>query len=229
MKYRAYILTFFAYVFMHSLRTGYSYSKPFFQSQFQLSNIFLAFLDFSIYFTMGIGFLTRYLSMNKETMIRNFMIAGVTFSLAYALFSVLAITNVITSSNAIPFSLILMMVFGFFQMHCWPVSLVIINDYFTNEEDGMEIAFWSSAGNVGNIFGFLIPSLMVVNAHLPWEVPQIFMGVALFLITLSVYFFVVRKKDLQKNEYLELEQEPKAEEIGCSEMMEGFKKYMSTM
>lgn len=168
MKYRAYILTFFAYVLMHCLRTGYSYSKPYFQSQFQLSNIFLAFLDFSIYFTMGIGFLIRYLFMHKDTMIRSFFNAGLTFSSAYILFSVFAFTNVITPDNAGPLSLILMMVFGFFQMHCWPVSLVIINDYFTNEEDGMEIAFWSGAGNVGNVFGFLIPSLMVINAHLPW-------------------------------------------------------------
>lgn len=204
MKYRAYILTFFAYVLMHTLRTGYSYSKPFFQSQFQLSNIFLAFLDFSIYFAMGIGFLARYLSMHKDTMIRSFMIAGITFASAYALFSILAITNVITPANAVPWSLILMIAFGFFQMHCWPVSLVIINDYFTNEEDGMEIAFWSSAGNLGNIFGYLIPSLMVVNAHLPWEVPNIFMGSALFIVTISVYLFVLRKKDLQQNDYHEL-------------------------
>jgi hypothetical protein len=26
-----------------------------------------------------------------------------------------------------------MIIYGFFQMHCWPVSLILLNDYFTNE------------------------------------------------------------------------------------------------
>jgi len=47
------------YVSLHALRTIYSYSKPYFQKEYELPKMYLAILDSSIYIFLGIGFLIR--------------------------------------------------------------------------------------------------------------------------------------------------------------------------
>jgi len=61
-----------------------------------------------------------------------------------------------------------MMGYGYFQLNFWPTILYIFKDYFRNEEDGCLIGFWSSAGDFGNIFGFLFSSLLLLQFGLPW-------------------------------------------------------------
>ena len=59
MSKRVYLLTFMGYVSLHALRTIYSYSKPYFQKEYELPKMNLAILDSSIYIFLGIGFLIR--------------------------------------------------------------------------------------------------------------------------------------------------------------------------
>jgi sugar phosphate permease len=132
MKLKAFILTFIAYAMMHSLRTGYSYSKPYFKAEFGFSNSYLALMDSSIYIAMGIGFFLRYFFIIRKGILFSFFYTGIIFLTAFALFPLLAIANLINDSNSQAISLVLMILFGFFQMHYWPVLLLIINDYFTN-------------------------------------------------------------------------------------------------
>lgn len=87
-------------------------------------------------------------------------------------------------------------------MHHWPISLILVNDYCTNEEDGVLIALWSSNGTVGNIIGFFFSSLLIINAHLSWQIPQIIMGLGLILFAGSVYLFVERKNERKASQYL---------------------------
>jgi sugar phosphate permease len=86
MRIRAFVLTFIAYLFMHALRTGYSYAKPYFKTEYNLSNPFLAVLDASIYLFMGVGFALRYLFIDEKNLTRSYFITGMIFSLAFALF-----------------------------------------------------------------------------------------------------------------------------------------------
>jgi sugar phosphate permease len=92
MRIRAYVLTFIAYVAMHSLRTAYSYSKSYFKPEYNFSNTFLAVLDASIYFAMALGFFMRYFFMSKN-IIASFFITGLIYIVAYTLFPLLSLTG----------------------------------------------------------------------------------------------------------------------------------------
>jgi OPA family glycerol-3-phosphate transporter-like MFS transporter 3 len=155
MKLRVLILTFVSYAFLHALRTGYSFSKAYFKIEYELSNTFLAVLDSSIYFAMGLGFFFRYFFFNSKNIVSSLFITGMIFISSFTLFLLLSITNVITSGNAEVISLILLIIYGFFQMNCWPVSLQLLNDYYTNDSEGSIIGFWAEGSSFGNIIGFL--------------------------------------------------------------------------
>jgi sugar phosphate permease len=143
---------------------------------------------------MGLGFFFRYFFLDSRNIVSSLFITGLIFISSFTLFPLLSITNVITSGNAEVISIVLLLIYGFFQMNCWPVSLQLVNDYYTNDSEGSIIGFWSEAGSFGNIIGFLFPSLLIVNAHLPWQVPLIIMAAILFLSTIFIYLFVKRKK-----------------------------------
>ena len=135
-------------------------------------------------------------------MVLTYFIAAAIFSTAFALFPTLSILGVLTANNAALPSVILMFLFGFFEMHHWPISLMLVNDYCTNEEDGMLISFWSSNGTVGNVVGFLLSSFLILNLHLPWQIPQIIMAFILIFAAALVYLLVERKNQQKTNEYL---------------------------
>ena len=135
-------------------------------------------------------------------MVLTYFIAAAIFSTAFALFPTLSILGVLTANNAALPSVILMFLFGFFEMHHWPISLMLVNDYCTNEEDGMLISFWSSNGTVGNVVGFLLSSFLILSLHLPWQIPQIIMAFILIFAAALVYLLVERKNQQKTNEYL---------------------------
>lgn len=127
MRVRAYLLTFLAYAVMHSLRTGYSFSKSYFKVEYHFAGTFLAVLDSTIYFAMGIGFFLRYFFINNKDIIFSFFITGTAFITAFICFPLFSLTGTMNEANAQPISISLMAVYGFFQMNCWPVSFVVIS------------------------------------------------------------------------------------------------------
>ena len=96
-----------------------------------MSNPFLAILDSSIYLFMGVGFALRYLFIDQKNLVRTFFITGMIFAISFALFPLGSIIGIYDSKDICPISLILMALFGFFQLHCWPISVSIVYDYFT--------------------------------------------------------------------------------------------------
>lgn len=191
MRTRVYVLTFIAYLATHSLRTAYSFSKSYFKPEYNFSNTFLAVLDSSIYFAMGLGFFMRYFFMKKD-IITSFFMTGLAYIVAYTLFPLLSLTGVIGESNAEWISLILMILFGYFQMNCWPVSFLLVSEYFTNEENGGLIGFWTTSSSIGNISGYMLPAFFILTLHGPWQVPNLILIVILLLSTIAVYVFVER-------------------------------------
>jgi sugar phosphate permease len=85
-----------------------------------------------------------------------------------------------------------MILFGYFQMNCWPVSFLIVSEYFTNEENGGLIGFWTTASSIGNILGYLLPALFILDWHQPWQVPNLILIGILLISTFAVYIFVER-------------------------------------
>lgn len=53
------------------------------------------------------------------------------YSVSFALFPLGSIIGIYNEDNICPISLVLMALFGFFQMNCWPISVSIVYDYFS--------------------------------------------------------------------------------------------------
>ena len=75
-------------------------------------------------------------------------------------------------------------------MNCWPILMKIISNYFSFEKDGGLIGFWSTAGNFGTILGSLVPSLMIINAKLPWQISLLLLSLCSIISITSVSLFV---------------------------------------
>ena len=60
MRFSVYLWTFLAWGLVYCLRAGYGFSKPYFQREFQISNMFLAIIDAFQYSGLAVGFATKY-------------------------------------------------------------------------------------------------------------------------------------------------------------------------
>jgi len=67
-----------------------------------------------------------------------------------------------------------MIIFGFFQFSFWPITLVLVNQYFDPKTEGTILGLWSANGDFGNIIGFFIPTLMVNILKSRWEISMLF-------------------------------------------------------
>jgi sugar phosphate permease len=204
MRIQVFVLTYIAYTIMHSLRTAYSYSKTYFKVEYNFSPTYLAVLDSSIYLAMGVGFLLRYFFLNKKDIIFSYFTTGMAFIIAFALFPFLSFVGALDKSSAQWVSIILMIIYGFFQMNYWPVSFLVMTDYFTNEEDGCLIGVWTTAAGLGNILGYFFCGLLILNLHEPWQVPLFILVAILFFCNLFVYMLVKRPTKAKDQGYLEL-------------------------
>jgi len=163
LRVKAYLLTFFGYIFFHSLMTAYSFAAPFFQQTYKLSNTYIGAVDGTLYFSKGVGFLLRYRIIKQSSIMKHFFISSTIFVSAYFLFPFLSLANFLNIENVKPIFFILITVYGFFLYNNWTVSLSIINNYYTTEKDGSKLGFWSAAGDFGSIVGFLFPSLLIIQ------------------------------------------------------------------
>ena len=80
---------------------------------------------------MGVGFALRYLFIDEKKLVRSFFITGMIFALSFALFPLGSIIGIYNEKDFGPIALVLMALFGFFQMNCWPISVNIVYDYFS--------------------------------------------------------------------------------------------------
>ena len=59
--------------------------------------------------------------------------------------------------------------FGFFQTVSWPVLLSLVHAYFLPKSDGGMLGFWSANGDIGNILGFALCTLLITKLNLPFQ------------------------------------------------------------
>lgn len=173
LKWKTYVLTFIAYVSLHTMRMSYSQIKSDFQHDFQLSNFFLGLLDACVYISLSCGFFFRFLLQGRRTMISTYMVFVTVASISYSivpLVSLLAGPN-IESSSLLQYYVpaLCLLFFGFFQFPAWPTLLTITSKHFSLTKEGREIGFWSANGDVGNIVGFAMSGLIVNALDLGWE------------------------------------------------------------
>jgi sugar phosphate permease len=87
-KWSTYLITFMAYVSLHTMRMSYAQVKIDFQRAFDLSNLYLGLFDALVYISLGVGFFFRFLVQGNLNLIVSYAIFISIASLAYLIIPV---------------------------------------------------------------------------------------------------------------------------------------------
>ena len=93
--------------------------------------------------------------------------------------------NALTGSAAFAMLLILMGLSGFLQSFMWPNLLPLVHSVFSPDKDTTLLGFWPTCTNFGNIFGFVICQLIVLNTGLGWEASMYI--VVVYMASIAIY------------------------------------------
>lgn len=201
MKYLTYVLTFTAYVGIHILRMGYSSVKPYFEKTFELDSIFLGLFDGLVYISLGLGFFFRFLIEGNTSKTTIYLIFGTLTAIGYAVIPVMSM--LLKNSEGIienPSFFVqygapglALIVFGFCQFTGWPVLLYLVNQHFNVETEGTILGIWSANGDVGNVLGFFLGTVILEYIEISWEYVMI-IGASVHLIMSILVFLILQEK-----------------------------------
>ncbi len=191
-KTTVYLITFLAYVGVHTMRMSYSFAKPSIQRDLGLDKSFMGLLDFLPSFSIGLGFALKYViqSQVKEKPTKLYLTFVSVASLSFAVFPILSLFmefSQVTGKIILAAGLIF---FGFFQFPAWPVLLLLISQYYSFKSDSFNMGFWSANGDLGNVVGFLVSTLLVTTLNVTWQVPLILFSAYAIFASILLYLKV---------------------------------------
>jgi sugar phosphate permease len=193
-KWKTYLLTFTAYMALHAMRMTYSEVKPYFQTVFNLSNLYLGILDGIVYVSLALGFGLRFLISSRNSSLREYLIFTTIAVLGFLVIPVISLASgILVTSNPLlqkVLPAVGLVIFGFFQFSAWPTLLTITNEYFDIKTEGAAMGFWSSNANIGNIMGFALTGLFIDVFQFRWEVTMIIMAFLQLFVAFEVYYTV---------------------------------------
>lgn len=129
-KTKVYLITFFCYVGIHSLRTTYSFSKGLIATDIQVEDSQLGIIDSLMIYALALGFFQQaVLPFSKPVQA---LCIGLFFSgLIYSFIPLTVSTIRWKSFGAVAF---LMCIDGYFQSFAWPNLLMLVNSQYDNKK-----------------------------------------------------------------------------------------------
>lgn len=144
----------------------------------------------SIYIIMGLSYFMRALipinNLQKTYLITVLLCAG-----SYAILP----TAVSLGARSIPVLFVSLGGFGLFQSSSYPVLVKLMKKYYTVEEDGRMIGIWSSCGDMGNILGFFVFTVIVYYLHLPWQACLLFASIIASVLGVVIYLLPIENSE----------------------------------
>lgn len=202
-KLRVFLLTFFAYSTMHSIRTSWSYSKSLLQNHqasLYISNQYLGLCDavFLVCYALGLAFLgplgdhinqRYYLSCG-------YALAAVSFLVYPSCYHFLGWTNVWILVVTLGTN-------GLGESVGMPGSIKVLSNWFDGEHKGGIVGFWAGCRNYGNVFGLVASTVITQYLHLRWEYSFFFVGLLALVFALLVFLFLEQKPEGEDEHELE--------------------------
>ena len=93
--------------------------------------------------------------------------------------------------------------FGWFQTVAWPVLLAMVHAYFLPKKEGCMLGLWSANGDVGNIIGFMMCTVVVYTLHLPFQYCLVIAAMISLLMIPSVYSLKIPETETTKKQLLQ--------------------------
>jgi sugar phosphate permease len=164
MKYITYFVTLFAYASIHMMRMSIPFVQLKLMDFFKIDKFQMGLANALLYIVIGISYFWRALYPIQErqsTYLWSMSICNLSF----------LIIPVLISFNApiTPMFYVCLAGFGFFHTVAWPTLLSLVHAYFLPKRDGCMLGFWSANGDIGNILGFAICTLIMYNLNLPFQ------------------------------------------------------------
>jgi predicted MFS family arabinose efflux permease len=154
-----------------------------------------------VYISLGMGFFFRFLIEGSTDKTKIYLIFGSLTAIGYA---VIPIMGLLMQDDAgligeqpfyiqylIPGAALIM--FGFCQFTAWPVLLFLVSQHFNVETEGTIMGIWSANGDVGNIFGFFLGTLVLDYIAIDWEYVMLIGASFQMLMCLLVFLFLKEK------------------------------------
>lgn len=91
-------------------------------------------------------------------------------------------------SGAFAVLVILMGLSGYLQSFMWPNLLPLVHSVWSPDKDTTLLGFWATCPNFGNILGFVVCQLIVLNNGLSWEVSMFI--IATYMAMNAIYIAV---------------------------------------
>ena len=116
---KVYVLSFSAMVLLYMMRAGYSYAKPYIQTKYQFSLLYLSLVDAFQFIGLGLAFLLKYFLFDQNFTISQFNRNGIIMSIFFLLIPLLPILGTFSThfDAALLFSAFF---FGFLQFSFQP-------------------------------------------------------------------------------------------------------------
>ena len=93
-----------------------------------------------------------------------------------------------TGDSAFAVLVILMGLSGFLQSFTWPNLLPLVHSVCSPDKDTTLLGFWATCPNFGNIIGFVVCQLIVLNNGYSWEVGMYI--IACYMAANAIYIAV---------------------------------------
>lgn len=144
LKYKVYILTFFAYAMNHACRMTLAYNKPNLKISFGLTPVHLGILDALVYIFYGVGSFFRYAFFGQHSLTKLYLITAICISSFFAVIPFICIfaqekllehVNSGRTIVAFDFAIVLaMMGYGFSHLAVWQVVLSLMSKHWHSKK-----------------------------------------------------------------------------------------------
>ena len=131
MRSKIYFVTFMGMVALYMLRAGYVWSKPYFAKKYQLTYLFLSFVDACQFIGLGVAFTLRYYIFNQIYTIKQFTLAGLIMVALYSLIPLVPMLSDLISHQFIAILPVVSFSFGFLQFTFQPALLSEVHRYYS--------------------------------------------------------------------------------------------------
>jgi sugar phosphate permease len=202
-KVLVFVLTFFVYSALHSLREGWSYSKVQIQTAFALELWQLGIIDTFYLLCYSVGMMTIG-NLSSKMNLKYFVTIGMMLAtVCYLSFSVLF---AIEGTFSYVFLVSMMCFNGFFQSTGWPGVVGIMGNWFGKGKRGLLMGFWAMNSNVGNIIALVLCNILDQSLHLHWTFNFFTTGSFATFIAILCFFFLKEKPQPQRDSLTTSEQ-----------------------
>lgn len=96
--------------------------------------------------------------------------------------------DLMTGRPAFAMLIFLMGLSGYLQSFTWPNLLPLVHSVCSPDKDTTLLGFWATCPNFGNIIGFVVMQLIVINNGYSWEFGMYI--IAMYMAMNAIYILI---------------------------------------